>query len=320
MSRWEFSSSSPDQPDRPEPRDNTRRAASDKPWEPEPGARHEAYVQDRIYRAEMALEMLCELVPPADSVNQSADDPRRPYAAGIPQMMRDWTQHQRDWPTSRRAGLGSDETTGGQADRPALSPERHAEATDAIGKVRETEPPVSDAMQAIEQYNSAGARLVGFDHRLKGDNRLIEKAAEWLGNRPDMTPTEAVQRIPDTIRYTFCIDHDSYAGAYKELKARLEVQGYQMYESRNFWGDPEYKGINTRWVTPEGGRFEVQFHTPQSFHAKEHMTHQAYERLRDTRTSKAEMRELHAFQRSVTARIPMPDGAIDIPGYEKEGF
>jgi hypothetical protein len=60
-----------------------------------------------------------------------------------------------------------------------------------------------------------------------------------------------------------------------------------MYRSTNHWADPEYKGINTRWITQQGQRFEVQFHTPESFHAKEILTHKAYERIRDTTTRMA---------------------------------
>jgi hypothetical protein len=48
-----------------------------------------------------------------------------------------------------------------------------------------------------------------------------------------------------------------------------------VYYSKNYWTDAEYKGINTRWVTAEGQRFEVQFHTPDSFHAKHQVTHLA---------------------------------------------
>jgi hypothetical protein len=48
-----------------------------------------------------------------------------------------------------------------------------------------------------------------------------------------------------------------------------------MYQSTNYWGDPEYKGINTRWITRQGQRFEVQFHTPESFHAKQQVTHES---------------------------------------------
>ncbi len=93
-----------------------------------------------------------------------------------------------------------------------------------------------------------------------------------------------------------------------------------MYYSKNWWTNPEYKGINTRWATPEGQRFEAQFHTPDSFHAKEYVTHLAYERIRDPTTSRAELRELHAFQREVPSWIQIPDGAADILDYKKEGF
>ena len=55
--------------------------------------------------------------------------------------------------------------------------------------------------------------------------------------------------------------------------ARLDSFGHEMYLSKNSWGSQEYKGINTRWVTQEGQRFEVQFHTPESFHAKQNITH-----------------------------------------------
>ena len=92
-----------------------------------------------------------------------------------------------------------------------------------------------------------------------------------------------------------------------------------MYYSKNSWTDPEYKGINTRWVTPDGQRFEVQIHTLESFHAKHHVTHAAYERIRDPAASRSELRELHAFQREVCSRIRVPEGAVDIPEYRKEG-
>jgi hypothetical protein len=64
----------------------------------------------------------------------------------------------------------------------------------------------------------------------------------------------------------------------------------------------------------------VQFHTPDSFHAKHQVTHAAYERIRNPATSRQELRELHAFQRGVFSRIQVPDGAADIPDFKKKGF
>src|SRR5260370_38766447 len=92
-----------------------------------------------------------------------------------------------------------------------------------------------------------------------------------------------------------------------------------MYQSANYWADPEYKGINTRWVTQQGQRFEVQFHTPESFHAKQGVTHEAYERLRSPQTADEERRELEDFQRDVSSHLQVPDGAADIPDFKKGG-
>jgi hypothetical protein len=122
------------------------------------------------------------------------------------------------------------------------------------------------------------------------------------------------------LRFTCCFEPDNYVRGYYDIKARLADAGHEMYQSANYWANPEYKGINTRWVTQQGQRFEVQFHTPDSFHAKEVLTHKAYERIRDPTTSRPELRELHAFQCELSTWIQVPDGAADIPDFKKEGF
>ena len=82
-----------------------------------------------------------------------------------------------------------------------------------------------------------------------------------------------------------------------------------MIYSKNHWRDDlEYKGINTRWVTPEGQRFEVQFHTAESFHAKQQITHKAYERVRNPLTAMMTSGgDIEAFQREVCSWIAMPE-------------
>jgi hypothetical protein len=154
------------------------------------------------------------------------------------------------------------------------------------------------------------------------DRGALEKAAEGLTtSSPDATPQQVLRLIPDAIRFTYCFQPENYTRGYYDIKERFESRGHEMYYSKNYWTDPEYKGINSRWVTAEGQRFEVQFHTPDSFHAKHQVTHLAYERIHDTTTtSRAERRELHAFQREVSSWIHAPDGAADIPDVKKEGF
>ena len=93
-----------------------------------------------------------------------------------------------------------------------------------------------------------------------------------------------------------------------------------MIYSKNHWrDDPEYKGVNTRWVTAENQRFEVQFHTAESFYAKQELTHKSYERLRNPLTQDEERQELRSFQREVCSWIPVPEDATTIPDYYLKG-
>jgi hypothetical protein len=191
----------------------------------------------------------------------------------------------------------------------------------AIGRVREAEPAVSADMRTIERENRHGGWLEGFDRRIKGDDRLKEKVAEGLATiGPDARPEEILKQIPDSIRYTFCLRPEAYITGYHDIKERLENLGYKIYQSNNSWESAEYKGLNTRWITKEGQRFEIQFHTPESFHAKQCVTHVAYERIRTPLTSDGERRELEAFQRKVSSWIKTPDGATEIPSFKKKGF
>jgi hypothetical protein len=247
------------------------------------------------------------------------------YWDEVPRLVEAWSELKNEWPEHCESAaaadrsedpLGSFRSDGGAY----LDPEQNDQVTEEIGRVRETEAQVSDDVRTIERENSAGAWLEGFECRLKGDDRLKEKVAEKLKDQGDRPPQDIVREVPDAIRYTFCAQTERYAEGYHDLKDRFESFGYEMYQCKNLWKDPEYKGINTRWMTPEGRRFEVQFHTSESFHAKQHVTHEAYERARNPLTSRAELAGIERFQREVSSRIPAPDSAADIDEFKKKGF
>jgi hypothetical protein len=188
-----------------------------------------------------------------------------------------------------------------------------------IAEVQHSEEALTKRMGQAEQVNAGGAWLAGLEHRRKGEDRLKEKIAEKIEHEPDRTPAEAVREINDAIRYTFCFEPGKYTDGYWDIKQRLEANGFTMIYSKNHWrDDPEYKGVNTRWVTAEGQRFEVQFHTAESFHAKQEVTHQAYERSRNRLTGRSERRELEAFQREVCTFITVPARVESIPDYKEE--
>jgi hypothetical protein len=280
---------------------------------PDPDERGRVYEATRAHAEAEAAER-------PDEVSESAS-----YWNEVPRFRRMWADHEGRWPKDRHAAATMD----GGIDPPGshrskggfdLSPERHEEATEAISRVRKAEVSISVDTRTAEQENTSGGWLEGFKFRLKGDDRLKEKVAEYLGAEPRKTASEALREIPDAIRYTFCFQPESYTRGYYDIKARLESCGHEMYLSKNSWGNLEYKGVNTRWMTQGGQRFEVQFHTPESFHAKQNITHTSYERIRNPLTSDGERMELRKFQREVSAAIRIPDAAAEIPDHKKEGF
>ena len=203
-----------------------------------------------------------------------------------------------------------------------MNPDEHAKAKDEIASVRRKEEALTRQMGQAERENACGGWLAGLEFCLKGEDRLKEKIAEILEttSAQGTTSEQIVRDIADAIRYTFCFESSKYTVGYWDVKQRLDANEFRMIYSKNHWrDDPEYKGINTRWVTAEGQRFEVQFHTPESFHAKQQVTHQAYERSRNRLTGRAERLELEAFQREVCTFIAVPGEVESIPDYKEEG-
>jgi hypothetical protein len=174
---------------------------------------------------------------------------------------------------------------------------------------------ISPAMRAIESQDPE-RHLIGFEHRLKGRDRIKEKV---FGTIKDFnrSPEQAVLLVPDTIRYTFQYREARYTQTVWADIERLKGEGFKLHKLRNSWSDDhdQYKGINSQWIEPgTGQRFEVQFHTSISFEAKQ-LTHDAYERLRTRQPDKFEQMVLEAFQRKVTGEVPVPPGAADIHDY-----
>jgi hypothetical protein len=309
----------PDQPDEPGRAEHAGATERARPTPklnevPDPDER------GRVYEATRA-HVSAETGEQAEQGRRPDEAEKESYWSEVPRFHAMWADHEGRWP-ERQPSAGPDrpeKSPGTYCSKGGfeLSPERHAEANEAIGRVRKIEPSISADIQTIEEDNDHGGWLAGFDRRLKGDDRLKEKVAEQSEAESDASAADVLRRIPDALRYTYCFERDNYAKGYYDIKARLEGFGHDMYQSTGFWSDPEYKGINTRWVTQQGQRFEVQFHTPESFHAKHYVTHKAYERIRDLTTSRSELRELHEFQREVSAWVPVPNGAADIPDFKR---
>ena len=232
-----------------------------------------------------------------------------------------WSEYQRRWPPGERAQVdrsddppGSWHGNGGKVLDRALN----GRAESACDRMAEREQErISPALRAAESQDS-DRHLIGFEYRLKGRDRIKEKVCDKM-EEFGFSPEEAVSSVSDAIRYTFQYREDRYTqGVWADL-GRLKDQGFELDKLKNSWSDEQYKGINSQWIEPDTGqRFEVQFHTRISFEAKQ-LTHGAYERLRTQQTDEFEKMVLKAFQQRVSAEIPVPPGAADIPDYPERG-
>jgi hypothetical protein len=232
-----------------------------------------------------------------------------------------WTEYQRRWPPEERAPVDrSDDPPGswrgdgnGVLDRAANA--RVESECDRIAE-REQEK-ISPALRATESQDP-DRHLIGFEDRLKGRDRIKEKVSAFI-NDLIISPDEAVSLVRDAIRYTFQYKEARYTQGVIADIVRLKEQGFELHQLKNSWSDEQYKGINSQWIEPDTGqRFEVQFHTRISFEAKQ-ITHGAYERLRSQQADGFEELVLEAFQKKVTAEVPVPPGADGIPDYPKRG-
>jgi hypothetical protein len=210
-----------------------------------------------------------------------------------------------------------------------LNPERSFIADQAIAARRDKEgrdlngnygdQGLTPAMRRIEAQLDHGHLVDDTEkYALKDPDRFKEKFAKLIERYPGVDPRELAAGIHDGIRYTFILDFDHYTETVEVGHSRLADTGYERIETKPSWDSDEYKGVNSQWREPSAGvMFEVQFHTQESWEAKQ-KTHAAYEKIKTPGTSIEEVEWLRAYQRHVSAEVRVPLGALEIRPYKKE--
>ena len=187
-----------------------------------------------------------------------------------------------------------------------------------MAQARQTEPAVTSALEEIAE--SAPAELTGLEHKFKKRSSLIRKINSYLARNPDLTVDEI--RITDSLRYTLLIADDPrglYLRTVRQVVQRFEAEGHEVVELKNYWprGD-DYSGINSVFRSPNGLDWELQFHTPDSYHtAKGNRT--PYEKMRLTSTAPEEQRRLYDQMVATWEGVAIPEGILE-PGaiHERE--
>jgi hypothetical protein len=240
------------------------------------------------------------------------------WAEAVPDLRAAWEGHKQRYPERPRPAPTAT-ADGGWVAGPhrRLSPEQNAEASKACADLADEGR--RDILPALKRVESAepGRRLAGLEHMLKGEDRLKEKLADAIRGRPGLTVRQALEIVPDPVRFTFTYQPQRYADCVLDDVDRLKAEGFELVKLKNLWTDQQYKGVNSQWRRPESGlRVEVQFHTTESLEAKE-LTHAAYERIRSPALP-AERMELESFQRTVNALLVIPERTDDIKDFPEK--
>lgn len=108
------------------------------------------------------------------------------------------------------------------------------------------------------------------------------------------------------------IPPESYSEGVLEAVEAIKAKGYTVKSVRNAWdGGGSYKGLNVTFEDAAGNQFEVQFHTPESFHTNK-LTHDLYEERRRPGTSPERAAELEQRSQAIVEGITTPRGAAGL--------
>jgi hypothetical protein len=136
-----------------------------------------------------------------------------------------------------------------------------------------------------------GVKMIGEQFSMKGASSIVKKAIEEsLSKSGADALLSAVDAISDGVRYTVMLPKDSYSMGVKNCIKYFLGNDWQNTKFANNWKNPlpsGYRGVNTKWMVMldiAGQRtqeiIEVQFHTQESYDAKEDMTHAIKEEIR----------------------------------------
>jgi hypothetical protein len=198
------------------------------------------------------------------------------------------------------------------------------EAVKTINQAKKNEPVITKDLQNMSK--ETGGELVGLDKRFKTEDSLSRKfvdrtqdkvnEAQRKGKNIDEVRNKALQKQVsknnDALRYTYTFSPDKYAEGYNQTVKSLEKQGYKLESvPRNWWldkgtkDDTGYRGINATFIAPNGQKFEVQFHTQESFNFK-NGNHHLYEESRKLNISETRKQEIKKQNIKLAEPLEMP--------------
>lgn len=178
----------------------------------------------------------------------------------------------------------------------------------AYNKIIANEPAITKDLTEIA--NNTGSELAGLEFKLKTKESYMRKINMDSKNSLDPTAIqETIDNTNDVIRYTFQASHENLVDKYIEINKQLTEKGYSQTKVKNTWlikSNP-YKGINCNYSIPGGQKFEIQYHTPESFAVKNGEMHRLYEEWRVLPKDSDKRIELEVSMKKLSDSMIQPD-------------
>jgi hypothetical protein len=191
-------------------------------------------------------------------------------------------------------------------------------AEELFAQARENELKITADLQKIA--SEVDAKIIGLENRFKTEESLVRKLS-LLADRDKSKQfvqhkfEKFARRNNDTLRYTFILSNDKYAEDFYNTVETLKQNGFLIPQNRiwNAWENAEtakdtgYRGINITVISSQKQRFELQFHTAESFRLKTE-THHLYEQLRNLKTSDERRAEIIKEILKSAKQVERPEG------------
>lgn len=174
-------------------------------------------------------------------------------------------------------------------------------ASQMIEQAKINEPKVTKKLEALASDNQS--ELKGLEYKFKSEESLSRKLSD-LVRQSSLNIEQVSGSVKDVLRYTAVTDKSSFVDSIKNMLRSLKQGGYEKIAVKNtFKKGAIYKGINTVFKSPTGQKFELQFHTHESFHVKQIENHTLYEEARLNSTTNARRKELIDLMRKNSDKI-----------------
>lgn len=177
-------------------------------------------------------------------------------------------------------------------------------------KARQNELMITTDIRKIAAFTKA--KVVGLENRLKTEQSLARKIAD-ISTKFKIQPEKIASRNNDVLRYTFIFSDEKYQSGFNLTLDTLKIAGYNVAKIFNAWEnentpkDTGYRGINITVISSQKQKFELQFHTDESFRVKSE-THNLYDEQRNPQTSEKRRREIIEIVKRLSKKIRRPNG------------